>query len=204
MKRALPLVALGALVLIALGALVLKLRRAPVEGAAERPTPTAAPPVERGVRDHRGQPTTPARRDARASRRAGTAAAPGTPESRPDGVADHRGQPVAPVEKPKYEVEPTVIAHTRLALRPVIKRCATEHAAELVGSRPRVQTVVDVEVTDGVLRLSGLTIQTRDVPEDGALVACVRDGAAGLTVPAEGHREVEHHRLTFPFELPLR
>jgi hypothetical protein len=204
-KRHLPLLALSAVVLAGLIFLVLKLRGGPstdLEAGAEARR-SAPPPAERtAVRDHRGgkdpRPPAPVSTD----RPAGEAPRR-DPSDEPPTVVDHRGQVVEPVEKPMYKVEPTMVGKTRLALRPMIKQCATRHADELGDDRPRLQLLLHVEVDQGVLRILEHEFQVRSLPESGALVDCVRAGLDGFSLAADGHRDVERHRLTYPFDLPL-
>src|SRR5690606_16826879 len=111
-----------------------------VDGSTAPTAPASRPPAAPidGVRDHRGR--SPTERERRSERKVDRTRSE-RPERSADGpVVDHRGRErPAPEEKPRYAVEPATVGSVRLAMRPIVKRCATTFASEFGGERPRIQ-----------------------------------------------------------------
>ncbi len=98
-------------------------------------------------------------------------------------------------------VAPMLIKDMRMALRPIVKRCSTQYAADL-GAGARLRAQIGVKISGGVLTVGTLDVSAVNVA-DKALETCVTEGARTLALPAPGHEDVNHHMITFPFRLPM-
>lgn len=122
-------------------------------------------------------------------------------------VRDHRAGAGPPAKKegaihvPREiaRVESDLVLGVRRALRPMVRECTAQYRQDL-GEKPRLQAELAVAVEQGELRVTGGTIQLFDVAE-GQIDVCVYNQSLGITLPAEGHPEVERHVLTYPFDL---
>jgi hypothetical protein len=171
----------------------------PVVAARPRGAKVVGEKSSARVRDHRGRGD-PAARTHVAPSPSDADAAPRVGERV---VADHRGAPKVEVEKSPYKIAPLAVGKARVAIRPIVKRCSTEHAGEIDGDKARVQAVVHGHVESGVMTIASLDFQTRGVPGEGRMVDCIRQGLEGFSLEVPGAPDVEDHKLTYPFDLPL-
>ena len=117
-------------------------------------------------------------------------------------IRDHRGQTGTGTPRATFVVKAEAIRDLRLSLRPQVKACQTRHASEITDGA-RVQARLGVAVRGGVVTVEEVQVQHSGLPEGSAMVECARAAFASATVKAEGHPDVEHHMLTFPFKLPI-
>ena len=117
-------------------------------------------------------------------------------------IRDHRGKTGTGTPRATFVVKAEAIRDLRLSLRPQVKACQTKHASEIT-DKARVQARLGVAVRGGVVTVEEVQVQHSGLPEGSAMVECARAAFARATVKAEGHPEVEHHMLTFPFNLPI-
>jgi hypothetical protein len=92
------------------------------------------------------------------------------------------------------------VAAVRLALRPLVDRCRAGLDPSALGTDPYLQVVVKVHVSAGRVIVDETETQLRDI-EDLSIGDCVRDAAAGLSVAATGHPDVDRATLTHGFKL---
>ena len=122
-------------------------------------------------------------------------------------VRDHRKGNPAPIVDSQTEprviqgkIATATIMEVRKALRPLVESCAKEIDAATLGADPVLQSEVLVTIADERLTISEVKVRLRDADDD-ELIACVREAAAAIDIPATGHDDVEDYWLTHPFRL---
>jgi hypothetical protein len=204
----------GAAVVAAVLALIVTSR----PDSAARPETGPAPPASPTVA-HRPEPSpSPRVADATSAARGSRSASDRDHRElvRDDGtpVRDHRtdsnadpdlsASPVVPLKRAR--VHPDVIVAVRRALRPIVKQCAQDYAAD-IQAEARLRVRLAVSIASGALTVGEVDVDSANV-RDRALATCVGEAARTLA-PAERdlptvaeHEDVSHHMLTFPFRLP--
>ncbi len=124
-------------------------------------------------------------------------------------VRDHRANSPEPnlerhmtVPKEISKIQPETLRAVRIALRPAMKSCISEHAgAAEEGSK--AQATLTVSVTDGELKVDKLHVGTEGLsPEaDEAMRACATEAMLGHSQAVEGVEDVKRHVMTFPYDL---
>lgn len=125
-----------------------------------------------------------------------------TPEGRV--VRDHRavkkGVPAQPARRPmpkRTPVERATLARVRLAVRPEVKRCVREHAAEVEDGQ-RLLATVYVTIAEGAGTASGIEIDG-DVP--APIARCAQERLASLHVDLPEAADATAYPLRMPFDL---
>jgi hypothetical protein len=124
-------------------------------------------------------------------------------------VRDHRGDVEnavalpAPMPPGERTMNPTLSGDLYRQLAPLVRKCGVEAPSGGRGDSPVAHVTLTVDVTAGQLRTIDATAVTSDLPAAASdqLIACVRDRAAALTIPANGEPDRTGYVLQFPIRL---
>lgn len=124
-------------------------------------------------------------------------------------VRDHRQHPteIDPSATPRVPLEnapvdPRLILALREQLRPIVAACSRDHAAD-VSDGAQLRQRVGVAISGERLRVTELSARATGI-SGSALADCVAEKAKQIELGADGHEDVRHHMLTFPFRLPAK
>ncbi|MCP4444332.1 MAG: hypothetical protein GY811_03175 [Myxococcales bacterium] len=124
-------------------------------------------------------------------------------------VRDHRGGTSEPnltsresQPRDSSKVQPATLRSVRLALRPAMKKCIQEHAADADGA-PKAQAVLTVSIKDELLRVDKLDFQSEGLAPEAEehLKNCATTAMIGHEQPIGGSPEVAEHVMIFPYDL---
>jgi hypothetical protein len=124
-------------------------------------------------------------------------------------VRDHRDNVAEPIAVPapmppsERNMSSVVTAAIYQQLAPVVRSCGVDLPADARGDDPVVHVTLMVDVTGEQLTTADATAVTSDIKgaTADAVVACVRDRAAALTVPAKGEPDRSGYVVQYPIRL---
>ncbi len=140
-----------------------------------------------------------------------TSAQPTRTYTRNDGssVRDHRAAAPEPnlerhmtVPREISKIQPETLRAVRLALRPAMKDCLANHAAD-AEKGSKAQATLTVSVKDAELTVDKLHFASEGLPPeaDEALRACATEAINGHTQSVPDVEDVKKHVMTFPYDL---
>ena len=126
-------------------------------------------------------------------------------------IRDHRSGDHKAVDIPPnvhevggHSIQSTTTHALSLKVQPVKKQCMASIPKEARGDKPRVEGQVTIAIKDKQLKVTGATVQARNLADDasGQLKQCMEQGSVGLSDSASGEADVQDYTINISFAIP--
>lgn len=125
-------------------------------------------------------------------------------------VRDHAPNPdvepaiyPGPLPPEQRTMNPQLTSALVRELRPIVNRCGKDIPVEDRGAKPTVMVTLTVDIAGGSLRATDASVAPLDIAEGrrDALVTCVREAAAAVTIPSGNEPDRTDYVTHFPITL---